>query len=196
MRGCIQMLWLRSWKSINSKINILWKIYKLFLLCKLMNQDSTERIEVRKIYVGRAAIFGLLYGLVLGLIIGIYFFASSLIGLENNLTLFGKELKIVGIGIGSIVLVGATIFFSIASCIFMIIGSFVYNLISQIGGALHLGLAEREQQISIQWCRSVWQTTHFSAWNTSSIQKSWTNLGLQSELHTRTFWYILKNNNY
>ena len=111
-----------------------------------MEERHVERIELRKIYVGKAAIFGLLYGLMMGLIIGIFFFVSALIGLENSLTLLGKEFKIDVAGMVAIVLIGATIFFSIASCISIAVIALIYNLISQIGGALHLGLAEHEQE--------------------------------------------------
>ncbi|MEK6844386.1 MAG: hypothetical protein AABX83_03070 [Nanoarchaeota archaeon] len=113
-----------------------------------MEQTPVERIELRKIYVGRAAIFGLLYGLVTGLIIGIFFFVGSLIGLQNGFTFFGKALNISGVGMGSIALIVSIIFFSVASFISMAVSAFIYNLISQIGGTLHIGLAERGQEMS------------------------------------------------
>ena len=105
--------------------------------------NPTERIEVRKIYVGRAALFGLLYGLIIGLIFGIFFFVMALAG-TSNINFLGRDIKILSVGVGAVIAIGIVIFSSIASCISAAVGAVLYNLIAMMGGMLHLGLAEHE----------------------------------------------------
>jgi len=105
--------------------------------------NPIERIEVRKIYIKNAALFGLLYGLIIGLIIGVFLFVRILLGAES-INIFGKVIAISNIWIGVAVLFGSVIFYAIAICIAFAISALLYNLLANIGGMLHVGLAESE----------------------------------------------------
>lgn len=108
-----------------------------------MSSNPTERIEVRKIYAGRAAIFGLFYGFIIGFIM-VIFVLFNLIFFEESasLKIAGKEILSTGMIILFLFLflIGYTILSSIA----MGIGALFYNLISSLGGMIHVGLAENE----------------------------------------------------
>ena len=97
---------------------------------------------MRKIYIGSAALLGLFSGLIIGLISGIYYFIRILLGAES-IYVFGKVIQ-ANIGIGFLFLFGSIIFYLVVSSIALIIWALLYNLIANIGGALHLGLAEHD----------------------------------------------------
>ncbi len=100
----------------------------------------TERIEVRKIYVGRAAIFGFFYGLVIGLIAAIIVIIAGLFGFTSNVPF---------ISAGGIILAGVivAVMYVLISFIGSIISALVYNLISKLGGRIDIGLAEYEPRM-------------------------------------------------
>src|SRR3990167_6315007 len=106
--------------------------------------NPTERVEVRKIYVGRASLFGLLYGLIMGIIIGIFLFVGILLG-SDGVSIFGVAVK-ASVGMGFLLLIGSVIFYSVIGCIACAVWAIVYNLIAGIGGMMHLGLAEHVVQ--------------------------------------------------
>ncbi len=107
--------------------------------------NPTERIEVRKIYVGKAALFGLLFGLIIGIIVGVFLFVRILLGVES-VSIFGRIVE-TNMLIGFFLLIGSVIFYSIAICIALAVCAFLYNLIASIGGMLHIGLAEHREEI-------------------------------------------------
>ena len=102
---------------------------------------EVERIEVRKIYVGRAAIFGLLYGLIIGVLFGIAIILMVLLGVGSALNAFGIPLGLTT-STALIFAFGAVILYAIATCIMAIISAALYNLVAKMGGRIDLGLLE------------------------------------------------------
>lgn len=111
-----------------------------------------ERIEVRKFYAGRAAVFGLFYGIVIGLISGLFIFilmitvGSATIDSFNKVAVLAgsQPLPIIGVGEAFLVFIIIVLVYSIASCILFCVSALIYNLIAKIGGPIHLGLVEYE----------------------------------------------------
>ena len=106
----------------------------------------TETIEVRKVYIGSAAKFGLLFGLLIGLITGVTVLISNLFPGVN----FGSDiLENFGLtGASSVFIFAGVVFVLTFMSIFLIsvLLSTLYNLVSELGGKLHLGLAETEKE--------------------------------------------------
>lgn len=108
------------------------------------------RIEVRKIYAGRAAVFGLFYGIVIGLISGLFIFILLITagtGAINSINKAGsvvgsQPLPLVGVGEAFLVFIIVVLIYSIGSCILFCVSALIYNLISKIGGPIHFGLVE------------------------------------------------------
>jgi len=109
-----------------------------------MSDSPTERIEVRKIYIGKAALFGLLFGLIIGIIVGVFLFVRVLLGVDS-ISIFGRIVE-TNLLIGFFLLIGSVIFYSIAICAALAVCALLYNLIASIGGMLHIGLAEQETE--------------------------------------------------
>lgn len=110
---------------------------------------ETQRVKVKKIYVWRFTLFGLVFGLFLGLLLaGIFLLLSitiSSIGLEGA-TLFGIEISKVFVGITaliSILLFSFSLFFSV---VFSFFSAIVYNLFSLMGIKIHLLFEEFEEE--------------------------------------------------
>lgn len=112
--------------------------------------NVTEKIEVRKIYLGKASLFGLLYGLVLGTILAIIVLIIGFTGLFDSFFLIGSPTPSpVGftgpsttliLTFSSISLLGL----AIGGLIIGFVGALIYNLVSKIGGMVQVGLAEYE----------------------------------------------------
>ena|SRR3989338_9923012 len=104
-----------------------------------------ERIEIKKIFVGRAAMFGLFYGLVLGIIVGIFFFivTSFAVDFLNNISVPGATGNIPsttgGILFASFILI---VIYTLGSCFGSAVFALLYNLVAKMGFSIHLGLAE------------------------------------------------------
>lgn len=107
-----------------------------------------ERIEVKRIYVGRAAMFGLFFGLIIGFIVGIIFLIIGLwfTNFLNNISVLGGNSSL-PITTGGKIMYSFTliVFYTIGSCIIFVVGALLYNLIAKIGFTIHLGLAELAQ---------------------------------------------------
>ena len=104
-----------------------------------------ERIEVKKVYVGSAVKFGLLYGLIVGFLVTIVMLVLLLMSIINVGDVVGPASFIFSLfGSASLVylLVFTFFFYIIMVFIVMLIASLLYNLSSKLGGRLHLGLAE------------------------------------------------------
>ncbi len=108
-----------------------------------IEKDSkpTERIVLRKIYVWRAALFGLAYGFFLGLVLVIPFYIVMIMTGES----YFSDVS----GINSLILESTFIFsfiilffYTLISGVMFAISALVYNLISKTGLRIHLGLAE------------------------------------------------------
>jgi hypothetical protein len=102
--------------------------------------DNTKRFRVNKIYIGRAAVFGLLIGIPLGILVafGFYFFGMTLIDAANDV--MGSQSQNTSIFAGFCVALGI-IFPFISSGVFVIF-ALIYNLISKIGGRMDFGLEQ------------------------------------------------------
>ena len=82
---------------------------------------DAERIEVRKIYAGRAAVFGLFYGIAIGLISGLFIFillisvGNQAIGGVNKATTLwgGQSFSQINVGEAFLFLIFFFFFFSI-----------------------------------------------------------------------------------
>ena len=112
--------------------------------------QSIERIEVSKIYLGSAAKFALLFGLFIGFIIGVLVLISNLLlgvtfgsGIMENFGFAGTSSVFIFSGI--VFALGFIGIFLISILLFIL-----YNLVSQLGGKLHLGLAETEKEIPLE----------------------------------------------
>lgn len=106
---------------------------------------EVQRVELKKIYVWRAALFGLLYGLVLGIIFSLITIFLLAVGV-NNITLFGKNTSSLMAGAFitiSVLIIILTSLFSSLSCL---MGAALYNLIAKLGGKIHLALVEHEEK--------------------------------------------------
>ena len=104
--------------------------------------QPTERIEVRKIYLGSAARFGIFYGAIFGLILGIIILILSLVlNISIGTGLFGFD------GTGFFLAGIYFVFYTIIIFLTVFIGALIYNLVAKIGGRLDIGLAEKEQHM-------------------------------------------------
>lgn len=106
---------------------------------------GVERIVFKRIYVGRAALFGLYYGIFIGLISAIIIFIMSIWSINT------LQSSSVGDAAG-LETAGATliafiffILYVVITPIASIIFALIYNLIAKIGGALHFDLMEYER---------------------------------------------------
>lgn len=113
---------------------------------------ESERIIVKKIYVGRAALFGLYYGILMGLLMAVLLplIISTLIGAltpdigasgsSGGSSPFGTGNAI---GAGSLVLsalyFGLVVVFSVIGSVFFAV---VYNIVSKVNGSMHVDLEE------------------------------------------------------
>lgn len=92
---------------------------------------EVERVRLKKIYVGRAALFGSGYGLILGMIFGIISVVIAITSLSGQVVLgieFGSDILIgASIALGFAVLIGTII----SSVISFVILAAVYNLVSK-----------------------------------------------------------------
>ncbi len=96
------------------------------------------RLILRKVYVWRTALFGLLFGFILGVILaaiglGALWYISQQQGiLPPGIT--GKDIFLIGaIGAGA---------FAGLSAVGGIIGALFYNILAKIGGGLHVEMEE------------------------------------------------------
>ena len=93
-------------------------------------------IEVKSIYIGSAAKFGLLYGFMWGIIAGfIYLILFSIFG--NDIFLSTGQ-----VWLDFITVIGSSV---IVVFLLIVVGSALYNLVYPLGGHLHIGLSEFEE---------------------------------------------------
>ena len=102
--------------------------------------DTGEKIEVRKIFVGKAALFGLMFGATSGILLGfIAMIALGFSSLGDKLsTYFGLAKFIVGLVAFVVFLVLNAVF----CCVGSVFISLIHNLMSFMGVRINLGLAE------------------------------------------------------
>jgi hypothetical protein len=108
------------------------------------DMQLVERIEVRKIFIGSAFKFGLLYGLIIGLIFGIIALVMEMAGYSTGNVFTGGLLPIEGIFIVSGVVF---LFYVILGIVGAVFGALIYNLVAVMGGKIHIGLAEYEKAV-------------------------------------------------
>lgn len=98
-----------------------------------------ERVILRKVYVWRATLFGLLYGLLFGAL-----FITTALGTIQYVSQ-AREIPTPWASGTDLVFFGAvfTLVFAFLSCVGIIIAVLMYNVIAKMGGALHLDLEER-----------------------------------------------------
>tara|TARA_B100000315_G_C14236570_1_gene433418 strand:+ start:285 stop:605 length:321 start_codon:yes stop_codon:yes gene_type:complete len=97
-----------------------------------------ERIIVRKIYLGSAAMFGLYYGLIIGLLAGGFVLIASLLMPSSGGLGVSGALGGFGIVTAGIVFV----IYTVAGIVGSVISALLYNIISKIGGSIHVDLEE------------------------------------------------------
>ena len=107
---------------------------------------NSEKIEVKKVYLGRAILFGFLYGLIFGLIIGIILLILILATLMNDISIFGREFQISGI-LSALVVFCAMIFLgAVIGSLMSLICALAYNLAAKLGGKLYLELSGENEE--------------------------------------------------
>jgi hypothetical protein len=110
---------------------------------------EVQRVRLKKIYVGRAAIFGLGYGLILGIIFGIIAVFVGFTSLSGQTILginFGNDIMVgASIALGFAVLIGTII----SSVISFIILSAIYNLVSKFKLMIDVEFMEYEAPVKV-----------------------------------------------
>jgi len=105
-----------------------------------------ERIVVKKVYVGGATKFGLLYGLIVGFLVTIIMLIlllTNIVGVSDVVGPASFIYSLLGLSDSMVYLLVFTfLFYTIVGVLVMFVGSLLYNLTSKLGGRLHLGLAE------------------------------------------------------
>ena len=111
---------------------------------RMVENNPTERIELRKVYAGSAALLGLLYGLILGIIDAIIVIISGFV-VPGGIIVGVYQFNTLGwiFGLAGIVLVANVVLMFLV----VLLGSLIYNLVSRMGGGLHLGLAEHVPEV-------------------------------------------------
>ncbi len=106
-----------------------------------------ERIELRKIYILRATMFGLLFGLFLGIVLGLLVYFVGVASIPDSITIADKQFQtdIVTSAWFVVSLLFAFVFF-VGFFFASVIGALFYNLIAKIGGRIDLGLKEHEAE--------------------------------------------------
>ena len=108
---------------------------------------EVERVRLKKIYVGRAALFGLGYGLILGIIFGIVSIVVAITSLSGQVVLgieFGSDILIgASIALGFAILIGTII----SSVISFVILAAVYNLVSKFKLMIDVEFMEYEAPV-------------------------------------------------
>ncbi len=107
--------------------------------------SEEKRIEVRKIYVGKAALFGLLLGLIIGIIAGLVLMILVITG-TSKIPYIGDKLGEGKLLLGLIAFFGSVFFIAISICVLMFICSLFYNLVFLMGARMHFGMAEYEER--------------------------------------------------
>jgi len=108
---------------------------------------EVERVKLKKIYVWRATLFGLLVGSIVGLILAIitFLFGTLLASTSIGLVSFGGQ-AIGHLLAGSAASIAVAVLFSIAfsgaaSCF---VGSILYNISASFGAKLHFDFMSYE----------------------------------------------------
>jgi hypothetical protein len=101
-----------------------------------MSVNEADRVVLNKVYVGRAALFGLIYGLVFGLIAGVFAAISIVLG-SSSFSIPGVE------SAGAfMVFIAVVIFYTLSSLVGFAIGALLYNLIALVGVKMHFNLGK------------------------------------------------------
>ncbi len=119
---------------------------------------NSERIEVRKVYAGRAVLFGFLYGLIFGLIVGIVLLILILATIMNDISVFGREFQTSGI-LSALAVFSAMIFLgAVVGSLGSFISALIYNLVAKLGGKLHFDIASNYSEDRHSNIKQVKQT--------------------------------------
>lgn len=104
---------------------------------------EVERISLRKIYVGRAALSGLLFGLLLGVVFVLFFmglFAANAVNPEN----LGLTSSLPNSNMFYLYVLIFIPIFALSFCFIFALFALIYNVVVAMKGELHLGLAEMD----------------------------------------------------
>jgi hypothetical protein len=104
--------------------------------------DEEKRIELSKVYIGKAVIFGLIYGLIVGVVIGFVLFVMILLGAMESISLLGNTYDVSGMLKAFSVLAGSIFGVGILGGLFCVVAALIYNFVAKVGGKIHIGMEE------------------------------------------------------
>ncbi|MEK6889486.1 MAG: hypothetical protein AABW80_05260 [Nanoarchaeota archaeon] len=105
---------------------------------------EVERIILKRIYVGKASLFGLYYGAFTGLIIG--FIAFLAVFISNRLeTWLGDMVNMSGFALAFILAVIIFISVTVIGLIGAFLAVLIYNIVASLGGEINFDLEEYVQ---------------------------------------------------
>ncbi len=149
--------------------------------------DVGERIEVRKVYVWRASLFGLVYGLFAGIIIAIIFVlllvagmnqinktidsiasASSSFGGESE---FGQATTVNSLDMNTILMFALVLIIisAIGGFLSGLIGGALFNLLAHMGIRNHVGLIEYAKVKEAQFKKEESKPKSADDWNNQRL---------------------------
>ncbi|MBI3334758.1 hypothetical protein HYZ97_04700, partial [Candidatus Pacearchaeota archaeon] len=108
---------------------------------------EVERIVIKRLYIGRAALFGLLYGAFLGIIMALVILASAFA--SSNVEGYAFLAEFLGPGFIFILAFLVLIACAVLSCIGAVLTAVLYNLVSRFGGSMHLDLGEYDAPAAV-----------------------------------------------
>ena len=101
-----------------------------------MGVNEADRVIINKVYVGRAALFGLIYGLLMGLLVGI-FMAASVMFSNSSVSVPGFA------GAGALtIFIGVVILYTLGSVVMFFASALIYNIIALTGIKIHFNLGK------------------------------------------------------
>lgn len=105
--------------------------------------EEIQRVQLKKIYIWRATLFGLLYGLVSGVVLAVVSNLLIFFGFKN-MHILGQNIVNVTVGLIAVVTVLLILIFAIIGAIVFLLGSLVYNIVSKFGSKIHLEFMDYE----------------------------------------------------
>jgi len=108
---------------------------------------EVQRVILKKIYVGKAAIFGLVWGAIMGLISALFFIICAMFLADAISSSFGATFA--DLLVRSIITTSflTFIFFALMGCLSSVIGASVYNLVSLVKIRVHMDFMEFEEKV-------------------------------------------------
>ena len=102
---------------------------------------EVERIILRRLYIGKASLFGLYYGAFTGLILGAIAFLAVLVSNRFE-TWLGETLNMSGFALAFILAVIIFISITIIGLISAFLAVLIYNIVASFGGEINFDLEE------------------------------------------------------